>query len=80
MNRLKMGARNSCFIAQQAILMTYSQGNLVIFCEEKGLHFDTDEFPFNNVSQFIICYIDDVCLYSSKDYKNITEVHLLLVE
>ena len=67
MNRLIMGARNSCFIAQRAALLTYSQENLITFCKEKGLHFNSDEFPFDNVSQFILIYIDDVCLWSSKD-------------
>ena len=35
MERLIMGARNSCFIAQRAILLTFSQENLEIFLEEK---------------------------------------------
>ena len=60
--------------------LTFSQENLEIFIKEKGLQFDTDDFPFNNVSQFIICYIDDICIYSSKDHKNSTAVHLLLLE
>ena len=75
-----MGARNSCFIAQRAALLTYSLENLIIFCKERGLHFNSDEFPFNNVSQFILIYIDDVCLWLSKDYKDSTKVHLLLIE
>ena len=66
--------------AQRTILLTFRQENLEICIKEKGLHFDTDEFPFSNVSQFIICYIDDICIYSSKDYKNSTEIHLLLLE
>ena len=75
MKRLIMGAQNLCFIAQRAILLTFSQENLEIFIKEKGLEFDSEDFPYNNVSHFIICYIDDICIYSSKDHKNSTAIH-----
>jgi hypothetical protein len=43
MERLIMGAQNSCFIAQRAILLTFSQENLEIFLKEKGLAFDSED-------------------------------------
>ena len=80
MNRLIMGARNACYTGQRAALLTYSQENLLTFLKEKGLELKSEIFPFTNVTEFVLVYIDDICIWSSKNYKNSEKTHLLLLE
>ena len=80
MCRQPMGLRNSVYIAQKAVLLTYSNENLDIFLEEKKIIKGTKDFPFSDISEFLLCYIDDLLVYGPKGIENAGEVHLLLIE
>ena len=80
MNRLVMGQKNACYIGQRAALLTYYDDNLVAFLKEKGIDKNSSLFPFETVSDFLLVYLDDLVIWSSKKIPNSTKVHLLLVE
>ena len=75
-----MGCKNAFYIAHKASLLTYSDKNLETFLEEKNIKKNSTQFPFSSVSEFLIIYLDDLVLWSSKKVENATKVHLLLVE
>ena len=54
--RLPMGWTNASFVAQRATEMTYSQETMLKFIKMKGWTLDSDEWPFKNVSEFVILY------------------------
>ena len=80
MNRLVMGQKNACYIGQRAALVTYSNINLAAFLAEKNITLKSEEFPFEKVEDFLLVYLDDLVIWSSKKIKNSTKVHLLLIE
>ena len=80
MNRLVMGQKNACYIGQRAALLTYYDDNLVAFLKEKGIDKNSSLFPFETVSDFLLVYLDDLVIWSSKKIPNSMKVHLLLVE
>jgi hypothetical protein len=79
MMRMCMGARNACYTGQRAALFTYSQENLLTFLKEKNLKLESEIFPYSDRSQFILVYIDDISIYSSKNCKYPEITHLLLL-
>jgi hypothetical protein len=80
MMRLPMGIRNAVYVAQKATLLTYSDKNLDIFLDEKSVTKGSKEFPFYKVEDFLLAYIDDLCLFTPKQVENAETLHLFLVE
>ena len=79
MNRLVMGQKNACYIGQRAALVIYSNVNLAAFLIEKNITLNSTEFPFEKVEDFLLVYLDDLVIWSSKKIQNSTKVHLLLI-
>ena len=67
---------NACYIVQRAALVTYSNSNLAAFLAEKNITLKSKEFPFEKVEDFLLVYLDDLVIWSSKKIK----IHLLLIE
>ena len=80
MNRLVMGQKNACYIGQRATLVTYSNENLTAFLQEKGITLNSQQFPFEKVEAFLIVYLDDLVIWSSKKIQDSTKVHQLHVK
>ena len=79
MNWLVMGQKNACYIGQRAALVIYSTVNLAAFLIEKNITLNSTEFPFEKVEDFLLVYLDDLVIWSSKKIQNSTKVHLLLI-
>ena len=54
--------------------------NLEIFLEEKGIKKGTAQFPFYSVAEFLLIYLDDICLFTPKGLDNANSLHLFLIE
>ena len=80
MCRLPMGVKNDVYIAQKAALLVYSDGNLTIFLQEKGIKKGSEQFSFYSVSQFLLIYLDNLCLFTPKRIKDANRLHLFLIE
>ena len=80
MQRLPKGLENAVYVAQKAALLTYSNANLEIFLQEKQLKKGTAQFPFYDVNEFLLIYLNDLCIFSPKGIENADKVHLFLVE
>ena len=74
--RLPMGYKNSCFIGQSASEMTYSQESLLRFLKLKGWELNSENFPFADISDIIIIYSDDICVFSPDNIDNAENIHL----
>ena len=75
-----MGWTNDSFVAQRATEMTYSQETMLKFIKMKGWTLDSDEWPFKNVSEFVILYLDDICVFSLNNIPNHVKVHFNVIE
>ena len=64
--RLPMGYSASAFIAQSASELTYGQSTMLKFLEFKNWETGSINWPFENVSQFLIIYLDDLCITNRK--------------
>ena len=49
-----MGYKNSCFIGQSASEMTNSQESLLKFLKMKGWELNSENFPFQDISDILI--------------------------
>ena len=67
-------------MAQKATLLTYSDKNLDKFLDEKSVEKGSIQFPFHKVEEFLLCYIDDLCLFTPREVDNAVTLHLFLVE
>ena len=61
-----MGLKSSPFYAQSVSESFFSNKNLAKYCEQKNLIMGSKEFPFTDVSQFRIIYVDDLLLHTLK--------------
>ena len=75
-----MGQKKTCYIGQRAALVTYSNENLAAFLQEKGITLNSPQFPFEKVEDFLIVYLDDLVIWSSKKIQDSTKVHQLLIK
>ena len=75
-----MGWTNASFVAQRATEMTYSQETMLKFLKKKGWKINSDEWPFKNVMEFLILYLDDICVYSLNNIPNHIKVHFNIIE
>ena len=64
---LPMGLKSSPFWAQSVSERIFSNKNLVKYCEQKNIIMGSAQFPFTNVSQFRIIYVDDLLLHTLKE-------------
>ena len=78
--RLPMGYKNSCFIGQSASELTYSQDTLLKFLEKKGWSLNSDDFPFADVTEFLLVYCDDVVIFTPDDVPESDKIHQHVVE
>ena len=62
-----MGLKSSPFYAQMASERIFSNENLKKYCEQKKMIMGSQDFPFTDVSQFRIIYIDDLLLHTLKE-------------
>ena len=66
-NALPMGLRSSPFYAQMVSEQIFSNDNLARFAETEGLILGSEAFPFTDVEQFRIVYIDDLLIHTLKE-------------
>lgn len=78
--RLPMGWVNAAYIAQTASELAYSQQSMLQFLAEKGLTAGSEDWPFHDISEIIVIYLDDLCLSTPEDIKNGRQVHLNALE
>ena len=75
-----MGYKNSCFIGQSASEMTYSQESLLKFLEMKGWTLNSENFLFEDISDILIVYCDDICIFSPDNIPNAEKIHKNVIE
>ena len=78
--RLPMGYVASSYIAQSASELTYGQTTMLKFLKHKNWKMGSTEWPFEKVDQFLIIYLDDLCVTTSKALPNAMQVHLHVIE
>ena len=75
-----MGWVNAAYIAQTASELAYSQQSIIQFLVEKGWSAGSEDWPFQDISEIIVIYLDDLCLSTPQDIKNGRQVHLHALE
>ena len=75
-----MGYCNSSYVAQRASEMCYSNDTMIMFTTQKGWVLGSADWPFTDTSEFLVLYLDDLCLFSSRSIPNAVQVHLNLNE
>ena len=75
-----MGAKNSCFVGQKASEMAYSDHTMNQFLAYKGWHKGSVNWPFHEVSEVRIIYLDDLAILTPKGVENAEQVHLNVLE
>ena len=75
-----MGYSASAFIAQSASELTYGQSTMLKFLEFKNWETGSINWPFENVSQFLIVYLDDLCNTTPKNITGTRQVYLNVIE
>ena len=60
--------------------MTYSEETMLKFLKLKGWEINSTEWPFKTVMDFLILYLDDICVYSLNNFPNHIKVHFNLIE
>ena len=78
--RLPMGFSNAAFIAQTASELTYGQATMLSFLKHKGWKQGSVDWPFQDISEILIVYLDDLCLTTEKTYENADQVHINAIE
>ena len=73
-----MGLKSAPFYAQMVSEQIFSNENLKKYCEQKGLIMGSKDFPFTDVSQFRIIYIDDLILHTLKEFG--LKAHLKVID
>ena len=63
---LPMGLKSSPFYVQMISEKIFSNDNLAKFCEIEGLELGSVDFPFKDVEEFRIVYIDDLLIHTLK--------------
>ena len=78
--RLPQGWVNSCFVASKATQLAFGQQAMLAFLEHKGWTLDSEEWPYNHVSQFLIIYMDDLSIQTTRKVKNHVALHGRVLE
>ena len=76
--RLPMGYANSAYIAQSASELCYGQSTMLKFLKHKGWTQGSSQWPFYDISEILIVYLDDLCLTTDKKYNH--QIHLNALE
>ena len=63
-----MGLKSATCFAQMVSERIFSIENLKKYCEQEGLILGSKEFPFTDVEQFRIIYIDDLLIHTLKEF------------
>ena len=74
--RLPMGFVNSSFIGQRASEMAYGDDSMHMFLKHKNWTINSHEWPFKSTTEFLVLYLDDLAVYSSRSLPNAVTVHL----
>ena len=77
---LPMGWVNACFIGQNATEHTYSQASMLEFLRYKNWSTNSENWPFTDITDIAIIYMDDICFYSPSDIPNSIQIHANIVE
>ena len=64
---LPQGWVNACFVGASATEMAYGQNAMLEFLKFKGWEINSVEWPWNNISELLIIYMDDLCAFSDND-------------
>jgi hypothetical protein len=54
--------------------------SMIQFLAEKGWSAGSEDWPFQDISEIIVIYLDDLCLSTPQDIKNGRQVHLHALE
>ena len=77
---LPMGWVNACFIGQNATEHTYSQSSMIEFLKYKNWELNSEQWPFTDITDIAIIYMDDICFYSPSNIPNNIQIHANIVE
>ena len=77
---LPMGFKNACFVGQSASELTYSQQTMLNFLKYKNWTLNSDNWPFSDISEILIVYIDDIAIFSPNNIPNSEKIHGNLLE
>ena len=72
---LPMGFKNACFVGQTATELTYSQETMIKFLKYKGWALKSSDWPFSDINDIRIIYIDDVAVFSPDNIQNSEKIH-----
>ena len=75
-----MGYKNSYFIGQSASEITYSQESMLRFLQMKGWKLNSENWPFEDITDFLLVYCDDVCIFSPDDIPEADKIHKHVIE
>ena len=77
---LPQGWINSCFVGQSATEAAYGQDAMLEFLTFKGWKPGTDLWPWYEIRDAILIYMDDLCLYSDNTVPGHVALHGRLIE
>ena len=75
-----MGFKNSCYVGQAASELTYSQSTMIKFLEFKEWKLNSGNWPFSNINEFLIVYVDDISVFSPRNIPNAIQIHCNVLE
>ena len=75
-----MGFKNAGFVGQTASELTYSQQTMLNFLKYKNWTLNSDNWPFSDISEILIVYIDDIAIFSPNNIPNSDKIHGNLLE
>merc|ERR1712030_187649 len=59
---------------------TYSQASMLEFLKYKNWTTNSENWPFTDITDIAIIYMDDICFYSPSDIPNDIQIHANIVE
>ena len=77
---LPMGFKNSCYVGQTASELTYSQSTMLKFLEFKNWTLNSENWPFSNINEILIVYVDDISVFSPNNIPNSIKIHCNVLE
>ena len=77
---LPQGWVNACFVGQSATELAFGQNAMLEFLKFKGWETNSVQWPWGDISQLLIIYMDDLCAFSDSDTPGHVELHGRVIE
>ena len=77
---LPQGWVNACFVGASATEFAFGQDAMLEFLKSKGWETNSVQWPWGDISQLLIIYMDDLCAFSDSDTPGHVELHGRVIE